>query len=263
MLKIGVIFLSILSTLTWHINKIKKSNELSIKASDYYNQQNYAKALSCYYDLAKTYRIKEEELQLNLAHCYFKLGAIEVAQKTYISLLSSEVIKIKSTAFTQLANLEALKGNKNKALKYLKKALIENPDNSIARFNYELISTQNPKKKPRDPQKKTKVSDKNTDGEEASKETNDPNGSEGEDISEDIDQENISANNSNNSNNSLGNDQNIDAAKWKTQHKVPESSSIQNTELVLKSLQQQEINFLMQHQLAPAKQNKPIGPIER
>lgn len=243
MIKFCLLFISIFTDIGWHINTVKNTNHLKELGAQYYAQQQYPKALQCYYELVNKHHAKDENIMLNLAHCYYQLGALEICKKIYLPLAKSTINIIKSQANTQLAMLEALNGRRSSALQYLKIALISQPENNIARYNYELLLKKNPNKKDKDPKRKTKVSNKNTHGKDAEKEE--------EGNSEDL--ENETGNNQDNPNSSSENNgSNVDKdgqnnkEKWNSKSIITKKQNMDKALLMLESIRQQEVNYLLQ-----------------
>lgn len=242
MIKFCIIFISIFTGISWHFNTVKNTNRLKELGTQFYNSQQYPNALQCYYDLVNKHHLKEEEILLNLAHCYYQVGALEICKKIYFPLSKSNINSIKSQANVQLAILEALNGRRSSALQYLKIALISEPDNKIGRYNYELLLKKNPDEKTSDPKRKTKVSNKNTEGKDAEKET--------ENNDEDVVEKENDGNNPEFSPEKNGSNTNTEGQnkkeKWNTKSIVSKKQSMDKALLMLESIKQQEINYLLQ-----------------
>ncbi len=81
----------------------------------------------------------EPSARLNLAHTYFKLQQLQNARRYYKRLTQIDNPVLASRAYAQLGVIEAIDKDTLEALRYLKEGLRQNPDNAIARFNYELL----------------------------------------------------------------------------------------------------------------------------
>jgi tetratricopeptide (TPR) repeat protein len=160
MIKVAILLLSFFSSISWHLTSTTRYNELSALGSKSYQEKNYPKALQCFHDMAYKHKSKDEIVWLNLANCYYLLGNIEISKKKYQALLLVENKLVVSQAYTQLANIEALNGKKQRALNLLRRALITNENNRIAAYNYELLYQMQANKKNKDPKRKTNVSNK-------------------------------------------------------------------------------------------------------
>ncbi|RZK45537.1 MAG: tetratricopeptide repeat protein, partial [Hymenobacter sp.] len=80
-------------------------------------------------------------LLLDLAHTQVQAGQLAAARATYGRLLAADVPSaIGSTARQQLAALLASQRQVAQAVTLLKQALLLNPANTTARYNYELLS---------------------------------------------------------------------------------------------------------------------------
>ena len=95
----------------------------------------FATALS-----ANAQQIPDPRLLLNLAHAQVRAGQLAPAQVSYGRLLTGSSAQLGSVARQQLAVLAAQRGEIAQALNLLRQALLLDPTNSGARFNYELLS---------------------------------------------------------------------------------------------------------------------------
>lgn len=89
---------------------------------------------------AQTRRPPDPRLVLNLAHAQTRAGEAEAAQATYGRLLANGPDALRSVARQQLAVLLAERGEIARALNQLRQALLLNPRNTGARFDYEVLS---------------------------------------------------------------------------------------------------------------------------
>ena len=115
--------------------------------------------------LVNEFEVRDEAVRLNLAHAHFYLeqeqmkenqrpqGAdnqalkpFEVAKKYYSELSLSQNKKISSTAYNQLGIIEGANAMDakaaNSALDHFREALKQNPNNDLARYNYEVMIRQ-------------------------------------------------------------------------------------------------------------------------
>ena len=244
MVKLSLIFLSILTGIGWHIHNVKNANLLKVKGAEFYNIKQYPQALQCYYDLSIKYHSKEEEVLINLANCYYQLGALESSKKGYLSLSKSDNKSIKSQANTQLGILEALAGRRKTGLQFFKIALMTDPANKIARYNFELLLKQKPDRKNKDPKRKTKVSNKSTGGQDAEMESEEDDETE-EDIEDASETDGSNATQTSHkmgSNESKKGEENRE--KWKSNSQNSKKHNLDKALLILESLKQQEVNYL-------------------
>jgi len=89
---------------------------------------------------ARARRVPDPRLVLNLGHAQARAGLAGAARGTYARVLNNSVDDIGSVARQQLAVLAARQGQVAQALGLLRQALIVNPANTGARYNYEVLS---------------------------------------------------------------------------------------------------------------------------
>ncbi|WP_210516094.1 hypothetical protein [Hymenobacter terricola] len=89
---------------------------------------------------AKTRRVPDSRLLLNLAHAQAQAGQLSAAHDTYGRLLTGTPAALGSVARQQLAVLAARQGQLAQALSLLRQALLLDASNSGARYNYEVLS---------------------------------------------------------------------------------------------------------------------------
>lgn len=89
---------------------------------------------------AQARRPPDPRLLLNLAHAQTRAGEAEAAQATYGRLLANGPAALRSVARQQLAVLLAQRGDLARALNQLHQALLLDPHNAGARFDYEVLS---------------------------------------------------------------------------------------------------------------------------
>ncbi|WP_426059971.1 tetratricopeptide repeat protein [Hymenobacter sp. B1770] len=89
---------------------------------------------------AKARPTADPRLVLNLAHSQTRAGQLAPAQATYGRLLTEVPAPLSSIAHQQLAVLAAQQGEIAEALTLLRRALLLDPKNSGARYDYEVLS---------------------------------------------------------------------------------------------------------------------------
>ena len=89
---------------------------------------------------AGTTRQPDPRLVLNLAHAQARAGQAEAARATYGRLLAGSPAQVSSIARQQLAVLAAQRGELAQAAGMLRQALLLDPTNAGARYNYEVVS---------------------------------------------------------------------------------------------------------------------------
>ena len=100
-----------------------------------YAAQKFAAALT-----AQRQKSPDPRLVLNLAHALVRANQPAAAQATYGRLLAGAPARMGSIARQQLAVLAAQRGEFAQAVSLLRQALLLDPNNAGARFNYEAVS---------------------------------------------------------------------------------------------------------------------------
>lgn len=85
-------------------------------------------------------RAPDPRLMLDLAHAQIQAGQFSAARQSYGRLLTSSPATLNSVAHQQLAVITARQGEVARALSLLRQALLLDPQNSYARFDYEVLS---------------------------------------------------------------------------------------------------------------------------
>ena len=130
-------------------SRISRSNELRQRGQEFYRLEKYVQAVAAYRELANELEPDNMEARLNLGQALWKAGQTAEAIRQYTLVARSGApSQLRSVAQLQLGNAWAQQQQYEKALQYYRQALISNPQNEKARFNYELL-----KKKLRDKQK--------------------------------------------------------------------------------------------------------------
>jgi tetratricopeptide (TPR) repeat protein len=122
------------------LDKISQVNRLKEEAAISYQQGNYVVALVNYRYLFHSLQIKDDEIQINLAHCYYLSGDTVQARKFYQSSTGATRSVIRSIAWQQLGILAYRQNHFERSADYFKQALKDSPYNEGARYNYELLS---------------------------------------------------------------------------------------------------------------------------
>jgi len=120
-------------------NKASRINNAVQEAKIYFQNRHYQKAAALYGYLADSLGVKDEQLQINRAHAQYLNGELKQAGKNYASLTNSPNQEVQAVALTQMGLIYFQQHNPERALYNFKKALIRDPLNDNARFNYELL----------------------------------------------------------------------------------------------------------------------------
>ena len=83
---------------------------------------------------------KDSRLHFNQANAQVKNGLLEEAEQNYKLALNNEKFKDRSKALQNLGNVKFLQKDYKNAIKNYRDALVENPQNLDARYNYELTA---------------------------------------------------------------------------------------------------------------------------
>ncbi len=138
-----MIYLLITAWLWWNnlfsLNPISRNNQARQEAQTAYQTGYYQRALSLYVYLSRTTTTIDPAVRLNLGHTYFQLKQYRKAKLQYETLFQSDRPDLRTAAATQLGVLACLQGDSLAALYLFERALLENPENEPARYNFELI----------------------------------------------------------------------------------------------------------------------------
>ena len=127
------------STVGDGLKKASRINQGVAQAEKLYRQQAYEQAVKQYRFLYDSLNVKDHALLLNLAHSTFQTGDLDNAQKYYRRLRNNPDPDLQGPALNQLGLIAFEDGNAEKALYYFRHAIINNPVNETARYNYELV----------------------------------------------------------------------------------------------------------------------------
>lgn len=121
------------------LTRIHDRNAAVQQAQAAYARRNFALAARCYQAAVEQYGAQEEAVVLNLAHACWRAGQTALARTYYGRLLTTPTPSVRSVAQQQLALLATQRGEYAQAVGLLRQALLANPQNGGARYNYELL----------------------------------------------------------------------------------------------------------------------------
>jgi tetratricopeptide (TPR) repeat protein len=121
------------------LKEASRINRAVQEAEGLYRRGQYRQAVALYQYLADSLHVSDDPLILNQAHAAFLAGDAAKATRNYTLLTKNADPDLRSIATTQLGLIYFRKGNAERALYTFKKALIQDPMNETARFNYELV----------------------------------------------------------------------------------------------------------------------------
>jgi hypothetical protein len=124
--------------LSW--TEIGRKNTAIREASNAYGKAAYDESVEKHLRLSSEFAINSANLTFNLGLSYHYNNQLDEAQRTYSSLLSDADKTIASFASNQVGVIQASQKKYPEALESFKFALIKNPNNEEARYNYELLS---------------------------------------------------------------------------------------------------------------------------
>ncbi|WP_421820735.1 tetratricopeptide repeat protein [Flectobacillus sp.] len=119
--------------------KVSARNLAKIESEKAFREKRYTDALKYYQVISDNSYFTPPEVVLNQAHSYLLTNDTLRAQTTYRRLIHLEDYKMASTTYCQLGVISCALKDSAQALVYLKEALKLNPQNQIARFNFELL----------------------------------------------------------------------------------------------------------------------------
>lgn len=120
--------------------QISERNKAIAQAERLYTEAKYEESVRQHLELVGTHGLDNEEVRFNLALSYHYNGQEAEAQKGYAALLGASQITIASNAANQSGVIDAEEKKYKEALASFKLALLKDPSNESARYNYELLS---------------------------------------------------------------------------------------------------------------------------
>ncbi|MFD2717339.1 tetratricopeptide repeat protein [Hymenobacter monticola] len=123
------------------LTRVRDRNEAVATGTAAYRRGETALAVYAFENAlnAKARRPADPRLLLNLAHAQTRAGMLVPAQATYERLLTGSPAALSSVARQQLAVQAARQGKLAQAIGLLRQALILNPGNAGARYDYEVL----------------------------------------------------------------------------------------------------------------------------
>jgi hypothetical protein len=121
------------------IGSISRMNEYAHIAAVAYARGEYIESVAAYEYLLEDLKVQDDQVRLNLGHAYFKLGEMQKARQQYTLLAEHSTRHIRAVALLQLGTISAQSNKYKQALSFFRQALVVEPGNEAARYNYELI----------------------------------------------------------------------------------------------------------------------------
>ena len=140
MMVFGRILLFTLLFLPASWTRIAEKNNAIEQAERYYAETKFEESVRQHLLLLSDFELSSEEVQFDLALSYQNNGQEADAQKTYGALIGSSHEILPSFAANQIGVLQGKEEKYDEALASFKTALLKNPNNEFARYNYELLA---------------------------------------------------------------------------------------------------------------------------
>ncbi|ARK12950.1 hypothetical protein [Fibrivirga algicola] len=121
---------------------VSRRNQVRKQAALAYKMGRYQEALTHYRYIIQTSPAPLLGERINLGHVYFKLGQYASAKRQYELGGAEATPQLTAIAATQLSLLACISRDTSAALGHLRTALLNDPDNSIARQNFELLKVR-------------------------------------------------------------------------------------------------------------------------
>lgn len=118
--------------------RVHEANRAQQQGLTAYAGGNYRLAAAAL-NRARALGVRNAPLLLNLGHAYARTGQAAAARVAYGQAAADAAPHLRSVARQQLAVLAAAEGSYPQAVALLHQALIDNPANAAARYNYELL----------------------------------------------------------------------------------------------------------------------------
>ncbi|RIJ42677.1 tetratricopeptide repeat protein [Pontibacter oryzae] len=121
------------------ITAISRINSNARNAAAAYARHDYTEAVASYKYLVEDLEVNDDQLRLNLAHAYYQASLYPQAMASYQLLADHPTQHLRAVAHLQLGNIYTKQKKYKQALAFYKQALIAEPSNDAARYNYELL----------------------------------------------------------------------------------------------------------------------------
>jgi len=136
---ITLIAILLVSLFSGGISIITRINQHTQEAATAYQRQDYIEAIASYTYLLEDLEVTDDQVRLNLAHAYYQAGLLPQATAAYQYLADHPRPHLRALAHLQLGNIYTRQKKYKRALSLYKQALVTEPQNDAARYNYELL----------------------------------------------------------------------------------------------------------------------------
>ncbi|KAB7728115.1 hypothetical protein F5984_20415 [Rudanella paleaurantiibacter] len=151
------LILSFLLAAIWpfgSFDSISQNNRARKEADNAFRAGDYKRAVQYYAFLIKQPAQTEAAIWLNLGHAYFALGQYGQANAAYQRFEPTETGPLLAVAYVQRSVIACAARDTSRALQLLQQALLIDPQNEPARYNFELVKSRFSGKKPPQPRQK-------------------------------------------------------------------------------------------------------------
>ncbi|PTX18839.1 tetratricopeptide repeat protein [Pontibacter mucosus] len=121
------------------ISVVTRINQHTQEAAIAYKRQDFIEAIASYNYLLEDLNVDDDQLRLNLAHSYYQAGLLPQATAAYQYLADHPQPRLRALAHLQLGNIYTRQKKYKRALALYKQALVTEPGNEAARYNFELL----------------------------------------------------------------------------------------------------------------------------
>lgn len=120
--------------------RIAQKNSAIERAEKAYKSSDFENSIRGHLLLLSDFDLSTPEVNFNLGLSYQLNGQEAEAQRTYAELVNTSNTNIGSYAANQNGTISAREEKYEEALQSFRTALIKNPDNEVARYNYEMLA---------------------------------------------------------------------------------------------------------------------------
>lgn len=120
-------------------DQIGQNNLARKQAESAYRRANFRQAATGFAYLTQKSTLSDPTVWLNLGHAYFSLGQYKEARRAYQQYIPVASEPALAVAYTQLGVIACADRDSVRAIDLFRKALLTDPDNEPARYNFELL----------------------------------------------------------------------------------------------------------------------------
>lgn len=133
-----ILLLLMLIPSSW--NRIAEENRAINRAERTFKLAEFENSVRAHLILLNDFAIRTPNANFNLGLSYQLNGQEAEAQRTFSGIVNSPDFKIASYSSNQNGVISAREDNYKEALQSFRLALIRNPNNEVARYNYEMLA---------------------------------------------------------------------------------------------------------------------------